>query len=69
MWLVGSLDKAMANEIIIGVIIAAVTTGGGVLGIKLRRHWTLPDKVDRIEADLTYVRSRLDNVYDALINR
>jgi len=66
--LVESLNKMVA-EFIIGLGLAAVTGGAGWLGVKLRKHLTLPEKVESMQADITYLRERIDNVYDALINK
>ena len=59
----------MWNDVLIGLAIAAVTGGTGWVGMKLRKHWALPEKVDQLQDDVTYLRNRIDNVYDALINR
>jgi hypothetical protein len=62
------LVKIMTNDIVIGVVVAAVTGGIGWAGTKLRHHWQLPEKVAQIEGDVLYVRSRVDSLYDHLIS-
>lgn len=65
--LAASQDKIM--EVIYGLL-ATVATGAAGWGVsKLRRHWALPDKVDRIEEDVKYLRERFDDVVVALIDR
>ena len=62
-------DRGDIMEILIGISVTLGAAGVGWGVSKLRRLYSLPERVDEMQSDLVYLRSRLDEVYTALINR
>jgi hypothetical protein len=59
----------IGTEWVLGIL-GTISTGGLTWGaIKFRRYLELPARTDRIEENVTYIRGRVDSIYDALISR
>ena len=57
------------NEIMV-IIAGTVATGGlGWSAVKFKRMMEAPDRIDEIQEDVKYLRTRIDGVYDHLIGK
>lgn len=55
------------NEMMVLILGTVGATGLGATAYHLKRIWSAPDQISDMREDLSYVRSRLDAVYDHLI--
>ena len=57
------------ETIVMGVVVPLAVGVAGWGGQRLYKIWNTPEQVDELKEDLKYVRERVDNIYDALIDR
>lgn len=59
----------MDASLVIGIVGVVTTIGGSWAAVRFRKYLDLPERTDRIEDNVRYIRDRVDNIYDALITK